>query len=59
MAAKQGDAGAQNNLGVAYATGEGVAKDPEEAVRWYRMAAGQGIAEARRAPANASARYRG
>ena len=40
--AKQGDAEAQYNLGWAYKKGEGVAKDPREAVRWYRMAAEQG-----------------
>ena len=82
MAADQGHAKAQHNLGVAYANGDrrcqrherggalvshgggaggcrgaiyfglgilpciGVAEDPREAVRWYRMAAEQGYAEA-------------
>ena len=44
QAAEQGDAGAQNNLGVMYANGEGVLKDEAEAVRWYRLAAEQGNA---------------
>ena len=33
-------------LGVRYNTGEGVPKDDAEAVRWYRLAAGQGHAKA-------------
>ncbi len=37
---------AQYNLGVMYASGEGVPQDDAEAVRWYRMAAEQGHAEA-------------
>ena len=40
--AEQGDAGAQNILGLMYATGEGVPQDNNEAVRWYRLAAEQG-----------------
>ena len=40
------DAGAQFNLGVMYANGEGVLKDEAEAVRWYRLAAEQGHAAA-------------
>ena len=40
----RGDAIAQNNLGVMYATGEGVPQDAAEAVRWYRLAAEQGYA---------------
>ena len=44
--AEQGDAEAQNNLGVMYATGEGVPEDDAEAVRWYRLAAEQGYAVA-------------
>ena len=46
MAAEQGNANAQNNLGEAYYNGEGVAKDTKEAVRWFRMAADQGDADA-------------
>lgn len=40
--AAQGLAPAQFNLGVMYDFGQGVAKDPVEAVRWYRAAAVQG-----------------
>ena len=46
VAAEQGDAEAQFNLGVMYDTGEGIPKNPAEAVRWYRMAAEQGDAKA-------------
>lgn len=41
MAAEQGDATAQNNLGDAYHLGKGVEQDQVEAVRWFRMAAEQ------------------
>ena len=44
--AEQGDAEAQYNLGVMYATGAGVPQDNGEAVRWYRLAADQGLAAA-------------
>ena len=40
------DASAQYNLGLCYANGTGVAKDEEEAVKWYRKAADQNLAEA-------------
>ena len=43
-AAEQGDADAQNNLGLMYVTGCGVNRDEAEAVRWYRKAAEQGNA---------------
>ena len=43
---RQGHAGAQFNLGVMHAAGEGVLKDEAEAVRWYRLAAEQGVASA-------------
>ena len=46
MAAEQGDAKAQFNLGNIYDTGEGVPENDTEAVRWYRMAAEQGYAKA-------------
>ena len=46
--AEQGEARAQNNLGVMYANGDGVLQDAAEAVRWYRMAAEQGVAGAQR-----------
>ena len=40
--AEQGDAEAQNNLGVMYGNGRGVTQDYKEAVKWYRLAADQG-----------------
>jgi TPR repeat protein len=43
---EEGDARVQFNLGVKYATGEGVPKNPAEAVKWYRKAADQGYAPA-------------
>ena len=44
--AEQGDASAQNNLGLLYDLGTGVPQDHAEAVKWYRMAAEQGHADA-------------
>ena len=44
--AEQGDVDAQFNLGVMYATGEGVPENDAEAVRWYRLAADQGYTNA-------------
>jgi TPR repeat protein len=44
--AHQGVAESQFNLGWRYATGEGVAKDMVEAVKWFRKAADQGDAKA-------------
>ena len=46
LAAAQGHATAQNNLGVMYGSGEGVPQDDAEAVIWYRLAAAQGHATA-------------
>ena len=46
LAAEQGLAVAQNNLGVLHEKGEGVLQDHGEAVRWYRLAAEQGHAKA-------------
>jgi hypothetical protein len=46
LAADQGYAEAQCNLGLCYERGDGVAKSEEEAVSWYRLAADQGHAEA-------------
>ena len=40
--ADQGDAGAQYNLGLMYANGQGVPQDYAAAVNWYRKAAEQG-----------------
>lgn len=44
--AEQGDTEAQYDLGLMYANGEGVARDDEQAVRWFRSAAEQGDADA-------------
>ena len=45
LAADQGYAAAQCNLGVMYANGQGIInKDEAEAVKWYRLAADQGYA---------------
>ena len=44
--AEQGDAAAQFYLGFMYETGQGVAQDDAEAVKWYRRAAEQGDADA-------------
>jgi TPR repeat protein len=41
-----GDASAQYQVGVCYATGKGVQKDDTEAMQWYREAAEQGHAAA-------------
>ena len=40
--AEQGNALAQNNLGVMYAEGHGVSRDYAEAVKWFRKSAEQG-----------------
>ena len=45
-AAEQGDPHAQNALGLAYQTGQGVDQDYVEALAWFRRAAEQGHAEA-------------
>jgi TPR repeat protein len=42
----QGDALAQYDRGVMYYYGRGVLEDDAEAVRWWRLAAEQGIAHA-------------
>ncbi len=39
-------AAAEFNLGVSYATGQGVTKNETEAVKWFRKAAGQNFAKA-------------
>jgi len=46
MFAEHGNAQAQNRLGFLYANGDGVARDPAAAARWYRAAAEQGFTEA-------------
>ena len=48
LAAEQGDAEAQWNLGLMYHKGRGVIKDDREAVRWFRKAAQQGDPDAQR-----------
>ena len=45
LAAEQGHARAQVNLGKSYEFGDGVQQSLTEAVRWYRLAAEQGYAE--------------
>ncbi|MBQ8429835.1 MAG: SEL1-like repeat protein [Clostridia bacterium] len=42
QAAERGHASSQNSLGFCYGTGQGVAKDYNEAIKWYRKAAEQG-----------------
>lgn len=44
--AAEGDATAQNNLGVMYYNGEGVDQDYQQAFNWYKKAADQDFAEA-------------
>ncbi len=46
LAAEQGNASAQFNLGLRYDNGQGVPQDYKEAVKWYRLAAEQGLAPA-------------
>ena len=46
LAAEQGDANAQYNLGLTYYNGEGVPQNYQEAVKWYCLAAEQGNADA-------------
>ena len=46
LAAEQGHADAQYNLGCLFKNGQGVAQDDVEAMRWYRLAAEQGLAKA-------------
>ena len=44
--AQQGDANAAFNLGTIHQYGDGVAKNPAEALKWYRIAAERGDREA-------------
>ena len=46
LAAEQGGADAQYNLGVMYDNGEGVPQDDKTAVKWWTLAAEQGGADA-------------
>lgn len=45
-AAAQGDAQAQNSLGLMYASGQGVTQDYAEAAKWYKLSVAQGNAQA-------------
>jgi uncharacterized protein len=47
--AEEGNAGAQNNLGVMYLNGRGVQKDAVQAVQWFRKAAEQGNSDSQTA----------
>ena len=53
------DAAAQFELGRRYSNGMSVAKDEAEAVKWFRLAAGNGLATAQRALGNAYVYGRG
>ena len=44
--AEQGNADAQNNLGLMYDNGQGVPQNDKTAVKWYKLAAEQGDATA-------------
>jgi TPR repeat protein len=46
LAAAQGHADAQSNLGYMFEYGRGVARDRAEAIRWFRLAAAQGYPHA-------------
>ena len=46
LAAEQGDAMAQYNLGTMYDNGRGLPQNYAEAARWYRLAADQSLAQA-------------
>jgi TPR repeat protein len=46
LAARQGHAKAQNDLGAMYHNGVGVPVDTPEAAKWYRLAADQGLSTA-------------
>ena len=46
LAAAQGNASAQFNLGLMYKDGRGVTQDDKEAVKWYRLASAQGHVDA-------------
>ena len=54
LAADQGHAHGQYNLGLLYFEGKGVAKDEAEAARLFRLAADQGLAQAQHALAQNS-----
>ena len=45
LAAEQGNAAAQGNLGIAYHNGNGVPQSPWEAYVWHSIAAANGVRE--------------
>ena len=57
--ADKGEAEAQSDLGFRYEKGQGVPKDEDEAVKWYRKAADQGHAPAQAKLGSAFANGRG
>lgn len=57
--AEKGDARAQYNLGLLYASGLGVTHDYQAALKWHRLAAGQGHAGAQNALAQMYAKGHG
>jgi TPR repeat protein len=59
QAAEAGDPMAQKRMGDLYLDGEGVAANPAEAVRWYRLAGAQGLAPAQHNLGNAFMRGQG
>ena len=44
LAAEQGNAYAQNNLGVMFQQGQGITQNDKTALKWYRRSAKQGLA---------------
>ena len=55
LAAEQGEAGAQNNLGLMYSNGRGVPQDYVSAHMWLNVAAATGDEDARKARENVAA----
>lgn len=49
LSAAQGNSSAEYYMGEMYENGYGVPKDKEEAIRWYRLAAGKGVYPAQQA----------
>ena len=47
LLAAEEHADAQNNLGVMYVMGQGVARDDQEALKWFRLSAAQGTESAK------------
>jgi TPR repeat protein len=57
LAADQGYAFAQYNIGVCYGSGRGVVQDNAEAVRWYQLARGARRPTARECAVNLGVHY--